>query len=73
VPELCINTDFAEYFIPYDGETEELERIAQMVADRDKFSANYIRRAGSTTDCFVSEHIDWLVDLVDDSAKNLVI
>ena len=65
VPELCINTDFAEYLIPYDGEAKELERIARMVAEGDKTSTNYLRRAGSTTDCFVSEHLDWLGDLVD--------
>jgi hypothetical protein len=67
VPELCINTDFAEYLIPYDGEAKDLDLIARIVAEGDKTSTNYLRRAGRTTDCFVTEHLDWLGDLVDDS------
>ena len=65
VPELCIHTDFAEYLIPFDGEADELERIARLVAVRDNTSANYLKRAGNTTNCYVTEHLDWLGDLVD--------
>lgn len=65
VPELCIDTDFAEYLIPFDGTESELEEIAHLVANGEATNPHHVKRPGSKTDSYLEEHSDWLSELVE--------
>ena len=67
VPELCIDANFAEYLIPFDGTEIELERLAHIVSEGQTTDLSYVKRPGAKSDSYLEEHVDWLSDLVDRS------
>lgn len=63
-PELCVNNSISEYFIPFNGDTYELQRLANVIATQDRSDPSLIQREDLYQNNEFNKKFDWLNDLI---------
>jgi hypothetical protein len=62
-PELVMDSPLNEFMVPYDESTEELLRLARVVAEQDTTDRSSVQRYAGNGRLFLEEHAGWLREL----------
>jgi len=68
-PELCLDLPFAEFSVPFDGNEDELKRIAVTIANLAFDDPSCLKRAGSNGQAYLDEHRDWMSALIQPAPR----
>jgi len=63
-PELCVDTSFTEFLIPFDGDLDKLQHLANVVVNQDRNDSSSIKRNENNGIDFIDAQNLWLRELV---------